>query len=198
MTVKRQEAGRRGHTSFLDDDRAIVQRRSRLEDRDQQIVGERRVERDAALDVVAQSDLALDRDDRPNLLRGKHGRRDDQLLNRLVVGFLAVEIAEERRLSEMRERAADVRLENHDRRKGDVDQHVPDHPVDGLQRRQPRDVEQADDDQRPGRHLHGARAPDQLQELVDQDRDDRDVQDVPPANWRTAEPSCEVFGHWPR
>ena len=39
--------------------------------------------------------------------------------------------------------------------------------------------------QRPDRHLHGARAPDQLEELVDQDRDDGDVQQIPPAD-RTA------------
>ena len=44
--------------------RAVVQRRARSEDRDEQIVGQRRVERNAALDVVAQADLALDRDDR--------------------------------------------------------------------------------------------------------------------------------------
>ena len=81
----------------------------------------------------------------PISLRRQHRRGDDHLLDRLVGRLLPVEVAEERRLAEVRERAADVRLENHDRRERDVDQHVADQPVDRLQRRQPRHVEQADD-----------------------------------------------------
>ena len=37
-----------------------------------------------------------------------------------------------------------------------VDQHVADHPVESLQRREPRQVEQHDDQQRADRHLNGA------------------------------------------
>ena len=48
-----------------DDHRAVVQRRRRLEDRHQEVVRHVGVERDAALDVVAQADLALDHDDAP-------------------------------------------------------------------------------------------------------------------------------------
>ena len=55
-----------------------------LEDAQQQIVRQDRVERDAALDVVAQADLPLDRDDRADALRGQHARGDDQLLDRFL------------------------------------------------------------------------------------------------------------------
>ncbi len=209
---QRQEAGGRGDAVLLEDDRAVVQRRAGLEDRHQQVVGQLRVERDAALDVVAQADLTLDRDDRARLLRRQHRGRDDDFLDRLVGRFLAVEIAEERRLAEVRQRAADVGLEDDDRRKRDVDQHVADHPVERLQRRQPRHVEETDDQQRARRHLDRASSPDQFEELVDQDRDDRDVEQVPPADrraganrlvrysgirevaYRSAMLGCEVLG----
>ena len=114
-----------------------------LKDRDDQVVGERRVERDAAFDVVPQADLALDDDDGADPLRRQRRRRDDELLDRFVGRLLAIEIPEKRRLAEVRERAADVGLEDDDRRKGDERQHVPDHPVQGLERRQARDVETA-------------------------------------------------------
>ena len=55
---QRQEAGRRRDAIVLHDHGAVVQRRGRLEDAHQQVVGERGVERDAALDVVAQADAA--------------------------------------------------------------------------------------------------------------------------------------------
>ena len=151
--------------------------------------------RDAALDVVPQADLTLDRDDRSCLLRRQHRRRDDDFLDGLPGRFLTIEVAEEGRLAEVRQRAADVGLEDHDGREDHVDQHVADHPVEGLQRGEPRQVEQHDDQQRAYRHLNGASSPDQFQELVDQDRDDRDVEQVPPADRRPPEQAGEIFGH---
>ena len=47
-----------------------------------------------------------------------------------------------------------------------------------------RDVEQQQHEQRPDRHLHRARAADELQRLVDQQRDDEDVDDIPPGHRR--------------
>ena len=81
---QRQEAGRRGDPIVLDDHRAVVQRRRRLEDADEQVVGQHGVERNAALDVVAQADLPLDDDDRADPLRRQHAGRDHELLDRLV------------------------------------------------------------------------------------------------------------------
>ena len=60
---ERQKAGCRGDPVLLDDDGAIVQRRGRLEDADEQVVCHRRVERDAALDAIAQADVAFEDDD---------------------------------------------------------------------------------------------------------------------------------------
>ena len=86
-----------------------------MEDRHQQVVGQRRVERDAALDVVPQPDLALDGDYRADPLLRQHRGGDDDLLDGLVGHFLVVEVAEERGLAEVRQRAADVGLEDDDR-----------------------------------------------------------------------------------
>ena len=58
---EREKAGGGGNPIVLHDDRAVVQRRRRLEDAHEQVVGEHGFERNAALDVVAQTDLALDR-----------------------------------------------------------------------------------------------------------------------------------------
>ena len=68
-----------------------------LEDRHEQVVADLRVERNAALDVVAQADLALDGDDRAGALRRQHLRGDRDLLDRLVDRLALGEIAEERR-----------------------------------------------------------------------------------------------------
>ncbi len=66
---QRQKARRRGHAIVLHDDRAVVQRRLRLKDAHEQIVGEHGVERKPRLDVVPQADLPLDDDDRADALR---------------------------------------------------------------------------------------------------------------------------------
>ena len=65
---ERQEARGRRDPALLQNDRAVVQRRRRLKDRHEQIVGQRRIERDAAFDVVAQADFALDHQNATDLL----------------------------------------------------------------------------------------------------------------------------------
>ena len=57
-----------------------------------------------------------------------------------------------------------------------------------LQRRGERKEVQPHQQRRPERHLHGARAADQLQRLVDDQRHHEDVDDVPPGHGRAAEP----------
>ena len=47
----------------------------------------------------------------------------------------------------------------------------------------------------PTRHLHRARAPDQLQDLVDQDRDDGDVEEIPPAHRWAAQYARQELHH---
>ena len=130
---QRQETRRRRDAIALDDDGAVVQRRSRLEDARQQVVGDHRVERNAAFDVVAQADLPLEDDDRARAARGQVRGRDDELLDRFVRVLGAFEVAEERRAAEVRERAPDVGLEQHDDREHDVAGQVADDPVDRLE-----------------------------------------------------------------
>ena len=103
-----------------------------LEDGDEQVVGQRRVERNARLDVVPQPDFALDHDDGADPLRRQHRRGHRQLLDHLVGAVGPREGPEERRAAEVRERAADVGLEQDDEREDDVADHVADEPVDRL------------------------------------------------------------------
>ena len=85
----------------------------------------------------------------------------------------------------MGERPADVGLEQDDDGEDDIAGEVADQEVDGLELTAPREIEQADDDARPDRHLHGTRAADEHQQLVDHQRHQGDVGDVPPADGRT-------------
>ena len=103
----------------------------------------------------------------------------------------ALEVAEERRAAEVRQRAADVGLKQHDDREDDVGGEVADHPVDGLELEPLREEEQADEEAAAQRHLHRARAADEQQQLVDQDRDERDVEQIPPGD---GGPAAEQFG----
>ena len=190
---QRQKARGRGGAIALHDHRAVMQRRRRLKDADQQIVGELGIERNAALDVVAKADRSLDHDDGAGLLRRQGGRRHHQLLDRVVVADLAIEPPEQPAAAEMDERAADVGLQQHDGREHDVADDVADQPVERLELQAPRQVEQADDRGDADRHLHRARAADELQQLVNHDRDDQDVEHVPPRDGRAAKQFGEAL-----
>ena len=126
------------------------------------------------------------RDDRADALRRQHARRDDELLDRLLGRLGLREIAEERRAAEVRERAPDVGLKQHDDREHHVAGQVANQPVDGLELRPARAVEQRDEHAAAERHLHGARAANELQDLVDEHRHHEDVDEVPPADRRRA------------
>ena len=135
---------------------------------DQKVVADLRVERDAALNVVAQPDFPFDRDDGALTLLGQHTQRHHDLLDRLVGRLRSVEIPEERGTPEVHERTPDVRLEQHDRREGDVAEHISDQPVERLQRSKLRCVVQRDDQTAAEKNLNRMRATDQLQQLVEQ------------------------------
>src|SRR5439155_10802797 len=92
---ERQEAGRGSNSIGLDDHGAVVERRSGLEDARQQVIGDGRIERDAALDVVAKTDLALDDNDRADAPRRKRARGDHKLLDGLVGALQTLEVPEE-------------------------------------------------------------------------------------------------------
>ncbi len=168
-----------------------MQRRVGLEDARQQIVGHRRVERNAALDVVAQPDLPLDDDDRPDPACGQCRRRHHQLLDGLIVTRRALEILEELRASEMCQGATDVGLKENDDRKHHVGGEIANHPIDGLEVEPLRDEEQRDQKAAAQRHLHRARTANQQQQLVDQDRDERHVEQIPP---RDGGPAANQLG----
>ena len=80
----------------------------------------------------------------------------------------------------MHQRASDVGLEQNDRGKDHVADDVSDQPVERFELQAQRNVEEGHDDRDADRHLHRARAADQLQQLVHHDRNDQDVEQVPP------------------
>ncbi len=178
---ERQEARGGSDAILLDDHCPVVQRRAVLKDRDQQVVADLGVQRDTAFRVVAQADLALDGDDRAGALARQHLRGDGDFLDGLVHRLALGQVAEKRRAAQVRQRAADIGLKQHDRRKDDVADQIADQPVHRLELGQPRHVEQRHCQRAADRHLRGPRAANEREDLVDQNRDDGDVGDIAPA-----------------
>src|SRR5712691_7469792 len=94
----------------------------------------------------------------------------------------------------MRERPADVRLKQHNHGEDDVANEIANQPVHRLEVPPSRPVKKRHQQAAAERHLHGARPPNQLEDLVDQDRHDEDVEDVPPADGRAPQEKREP-GH---
>ena len=101
---------------------------------------------------------------------------------RLVGARHTLEVLEERGAAEVRERAPDVGLKEHDDGKADVGREIADDPVHRLEIEPAGDEEQADEKAGAERHLHGACAADEQQQLVNEHRDQHDVDDVPPGH----------------
>ena len=78
--------------------------------------------------------LPLDHDDRADALGRQRAGRDHELLDRLVVAASAARSSRKNGARpEVRERAADVGLEQHDGGEDDVADDVADQPVDRLE-----------------------------------------------------------------
>ena len=62
---RQRQKDRRGGDAFaLNNDRAVVQRRGRIKNRNEQIITATRVERHARINQISQTDVALDDDQR--------------------------------------------------------------------------------------------------------------------------------------
>ena len=70
---QRQKAGGSGNPVVLNNNRSIMQRHRRIEDRHEQIVRKRRIDSDAAFDVGLQPDIPLNDDQSPGLIRSQRG-----------------------------------------------------------------------------------------------------------------------------
>ena len=176
---ERQEAGGGGDPVVLDDHRAVVKRRVRGEDVDEQVVRDRGVELDPVLDVVAEPLQPLDDDQRADTL-GRQGRGGEDDVAERRDHLLLLGQPPERVAPEVGERPADLLLEEHDDREREHDQEVFE---DVLERRQLRElgheVDQADEYD-AAEHLHRPRAPDQEQQVVDHHGYEEDVEAVAP------------------
>src|SRR6185312_9685987 len=158
----------------------IMQRRVRGEDRCQQVGRHFRLHLRSRREIIALRNLPLERDDATDARAAQALHRARDLLGDLA-HVHALEDAREGRLSQPRERGAQLRREDHERREQTVPeqdvQHVRDHgeaedPGEGVYER-----EHANADE----HLHGPCAMDQQQQPVDAIRDDRDLDRIAPA-----------------
>ena len=121
------------------------------------------------------------------MARGQVRGRGHKFLDRFVGVLGAFEVAEERRAAEMRERSADVGLKEHDDCEHDVCRQVQDHPVDRLELQPLRQEIEQQKEAAAQRHLHGTRPANQQEQLVQQERDDCDVERIGPPDVRAPE-----------
>ena len=123
---------------------AVVQRRPRPEDRDEQVARDDRVERRSALDVFTQSEVALDRDQRADLATRQRKRRRHDFSHDWRLA--PEEPAQHRRFAEPQEEPPDLRLEKHHDQQQEGQQVLTQDVLDAVQ---PELVhKEKDDDQR--------------------------------------------------
>src|SRR5689334_4613051 len=80
---QRQEARSGGDAVLLHDYGAIVKRQSGLEDRKQEVTRDVRIQRHAAFDEGAESDITLENDERADLLAREMIHREQDFAERL-------------------------------------------------------------------------------------------------------------------
>ncbi len=93
-----------------------MQRRVRVENRDEQVIGQHGIHLHAEVDDVLQSDFAFDDDERADLARSESRRREDDLVEVGVLGQGALTQTDRisKRLADVHERGADFGLEEDD------------------------------------------------------------------------------------
>src|SRR5690348_2174225 len=106
---KGQETSRSGDACALYDNGAVVHGRTRAEYRQEQIVAQISIERDAAFNVGPQADVALEGDQGADAVLGKVARRQHHVIKRR--GRAIRRETRQRKIpSETIERATDFRL----------------------------------------------------------------------------------------
>src|SRR5688572_10049613 len=174
---QREEAGGRGDPLVLDDDRAVVQGRALEEDRLDQVARDGRVDARAALDVLAEAHVALDRDQGARAVgREARGGRDELAddLDRRA----AEDDGEEARPGEPEEEPPELRREDDERRERDASAEVLEDGFDALESEDAghrRGAEEREDDEEDEalEDAVAARAADRVEdEEIDQGQDD--------------------------
>ena len=152
----REEAGRRGGAVALDDDGAVVERRLRVEDREQEVVGDDRVEPDAALDVVPKPDVPLEDEDRADAAAEARVSAANTISSIVPLLVFGVQEAEQGCRAEVREPSPQLLLIEHDDREADIGERVSQEPVHRGEIGPSRGEEQQDEQERPHHHLQRA------------------------------------------
>src|SRR2546429_2063841 len=109
-----------------------MQRNGRSENGYEQVVGERRIERDSAFDIGFKADIPLDHNQGAGLIGGESGHRQNNFVVKLV-SINAREPREQRRLPEMRQSASNLMLEDHNDGKYKVGKDVGQYPRDRFE-----------------------------------------------------------------
>ncbi len=154
---------------------AIMQRRPRPEDGDQQVVGKFGIERNPALDIGLQPGLPLHDHQRTDaILRKIFGRHHDIVIDGF--GVVRSEFHQGKVPAEPRKSPADFRLEQNNQRNRHVRHQRGEQPFHHFQPR-PLRAPVKKNKQRDGhQHLHGARPAQELEQVIDQSRNNQDVQ----------------------
>jgi hypothetical protein len=145
------------------------------EDCEEQVVGKFRVEGNPAFDVSPQTRFAFDNDESADaVLRKIFGGHHDVVIQGF--GVVRGKFQDGKIPPDARQRAPDFRLEQDDQGDRHVGQKRGQQPLDHLQSRPLRAAVKQHQQSDGHQHLHGARALQQLQHIVNQHRDNQDVE----------------------
>src|SRR5262249_28045987 len=96
----------------------------------------------------------------------------------------ARETCKQRRLSETSEPASNLVLKDHDDCKNEIGQKIRQYPCDRFKLCPSSEIEEANDQAEPQHHLNGARSLDEDENLVDEKRNDEDIEYCVPGQER--------------
>ena len=140
------------------------------------------VEARADLDVFVQADFALEDDEaRPSASPARLAADTHDLFERLCVCHLVRPAGERRAGADLRQRATDVVLEDDDDHEDHRREKIVEHPVQRVELEVLRPEVGREHHEQPHQHLGRTRPADEVDHAVRDERDDRDVDDVLPA-----------------
>src|SRR5690606_13674831 len=176
---QRQEYRSRRNAFMLNDDRSVMQRRRRVEDRHQQVVAHPRIKLQACVDKIPQADIAFDDDQGASFLaRQRRQGKNDLVVNAAAELPTLLLERQPQTARKIHQSLSYLGLEQDDDRKPDVNDRVP---QDELKREKlliDRDPIKYREEYKADHRRHRTRAAKELDDDIDNDKYKRNIDQI--------------------
>ena len=171
---ERQEAGGSGDALSLNDHGPVMQWGAGAKDRGQKIIGDARIQRDAAFDIGAQANVTFYDDQRAGLILRKQICRQNYVV--VGVSFGTRRATEAKPGAQSCEGMANLRLKDHNQRENNIGKQSAEKPVQSAELADAGEIEGKRQDGHAHQHGRGPSAADQHQKLVNDHRHQQNVE----------------------